>query len=83
MTFTNAIIIVIVLIIFRTVTNDVYLTQKFNLNIGNPNIYNLINDINTKLSEYLTCSYDNIKNKITYIRTYIQSVNISTCLYNL
>ena len=62
-------------IIFRTNINDVYLTQKFNLNIGNPNIYDLINDINTKLSGYLTCSYNNIKNKITYTRTYAQTSN--------
>ena len=62
-------------IVFRTDLNDVYLTQQFNLNIGNPNIYDLINDINSKLSGYLTCSYDNIKNKITYTRTYTQSTN--------
>jgi hypothetical protein len=62
-------------IVFRTDLNVVYLTQKFNLNIGNPNIYDLINDINSKLSGYLTCSYDNIKNKITYTRTYTQTSN--------
>lgn len=62
-------------IIFRTNTNTVYMTQNFNLNVGNPNIYDLINDINFKLSVYLTCSYNNIKNKITYTRTYTQTTN--------
>jgi hypothetical protein len=62
-------------IVFRTDLNVVYLTQKFNLNIGNPNVYDLINDINSKLSGYLTCSYDNIKNKITYTRTYTLTSN--------
>ena len=52
-----------------------YLTQKLYLNIGNPNVYDLLNDINTKLSGYLTCSYDNIKNKITYTRIYTQTAN--------
>jgi hypothetical protein len=62
-------------IIFKTNTNTVYLTQKYNLNIGNPNIYDLVGDINSKLSGYLTCSYDNIRNKITYTRTYTQTSN--------
>ena len=61
--------------VFRTDLDDVYLNQTFNLNIGNPNIYDLINDINSKLSGYLTCSYDNIQNKITYTRTYTQTSN--------
>ena len=38
-----------------------YLTQKIQLNVDKPNIYDLISDINSKLSGYLTCSYDNIK----------------------
>ncbi len=35
-------------IVFRTNINTVCLTQKFNLNIGNPNIYNLLSDVNSK-----------------------------------
>jgi hypothetical protein len=62
-------------LIFRNNLNVVYLTQKLYLNVGNPNVYDLLSDINSKLSDYLTCSYDNIKNKITYKRIYIQSVN--------
>jgi len=48
-------------IIFRDNTNVVYSTQKLYLKLGNPNIYDLLSDINSKLSGYLTCSYDNIK----------------------
>jgi len=62
-------------IIFKNNLNAVYLTTKFNLNIGNPNIYEVVSDINTKLSSYLTCTYDSIRNKITYTRTYAQTSN--------
>jgi len=62
-------------LIFRNNLNVVYVTQKIYLNVGNPNIYDLISDINSKLSGYLTCTYDNIKNKITYTRIYTQTSN--------
>jgi len=62
-------------IIFRTNLNAVYLTTNYNLNIGNPNVYDLMIDINSKLSGYLTCTYNEIKNKITYTRTYAQTTN--------
>ena len=62
-------------IVFRTNTNTIFLTERFNLIIGNPNVFDLISDINSKLSGYLTCSYDSIKNKITYTRTYAQTTN--------
>jgi len=62
-------------LIFRNNTNAVYLTQKLYLNVGNPNVYDLVSDINAKLSGYLSCTYDNIKNKITYTRIYAQTTN--------
>ena len=62
-------------IIFRTNLNAVYLTTNYTLNVGNPNVYDLITDINTKLSGILTCTYNEIKNKITYTRTYAQTTN--------
>ena len=65
-------------IVFRTNLNEVYITNKFNLNVGNPNIYDILNDINNKLSGYVICTYNNIKNKITYTRTYAQSSNFHT-----
>ena len=69
-------------LIFKTSLNEPYLTQKLYLNIGNPNIYDLLIDINSKLSGYLTCSYDNIKNKITYTRIYAQTSNYYTMYIN-
>jgi hypothetical protein len=51
------------------------MTQDFYLNVGNPNVYDLVSDINAKCSVYLTCTYDNIKNKITFTRTYAQTTN--------
>jgi len=62
-------------LIFRNNLNVVYVTQKIYLNVGNPNVYDLISDINSKLSGYLTCTYDNIKNKFTYTRVYTQTTN--------
>jgi len=62
-------------LIFRNNLNAVYLTQKLYLNVGNPNVYDLVSDINAKLSGYLSCTYDNIKNKITYTRIYAQTTN--------
>ena len=35
-------------IVFRTNTNTVFLSQRFNLIIGNPNVFDLISDINSK-----------------------------------
>ena len=69
-------------LIFKTSLNELYLTQKLYLNVGNPNIYDLLIDINSKLSGYLTCSYDNIKNKITYTRIYAQTSNYYTMYIN-
>ena len=62
-------------LIFKTNLNDVFSTQKFNLNIGNPSIFDIINDVNSQLSGYMTCSYNNIKNKITFTRVYTQTTN--------
>ena len=69
-------------IIFRTNLNVVVVLANygyFTLNNGNPNVYDLVSDINIKLSGYLTCTYNEIKNKITYTRTYAQT----TTYYNM
>jgi hypothetical protein len=52
----------------------------FYLPIGNPNIIDIVNYINLILqtNDVLSCSYDNIKNKITYTRLIPQeSVNFT------
>jgi hypothetical protein len=63
------------ILMFRTNTNTLYSTQDLYLNVGNPNIYDLVSDINAKCSTYLACSYDNIKNKILFTRSYTQTSN--------
>ena len=63
------------ILMFRTNTNAIYSTQDLYLNVGNPNVFDLISDINSKCSTYLACSYDNIKNKILFTRTYTQTSN--------
>ena len=63
------------ILMFRTNTNAIYSTQDLYLNVGNPNVFDLISDINSKCSTYLACSYDNIKNKILFTRTYTQKSN--------
>ena len=45
------------------------------LDVGNPNVYDLVSNINVKCSTYLTCSYDNVKNKLLFTRTYTQTSN--------
>ena len=63
------------ILLFRTNTNSIYSSQDLYLNIGNPNVYDLVSDINSKCSTYLTCTYDNIKNKIIFTRIYAQTSN--------
>ena len=67
-------------IIIRTNLNVVLGQQMFYLPIGNPNIIDIVNYINLILqtNDVLSCSYDNIKNKITYTRLIPQeSVNFT------
>ena len=63
-----------------TVLSLVLGQQMFYLPIGNPNIIDIVNYINLVLqtNNVLSCSYDNIKNKITYTRLIPQeSVNFT------
>ena len=63
------------ILMFRTNTNSVYTSQDMYLDVGNPNVYDLVSNINAKCSTYLTCSYDNVKNKLLFTRTYTQTSN--------
>ena len=68
---------------FRTNTSSIDSSQDLYLNIGNPNVYDLVSDINSKCSTYLTCAYDNIKNKITFTRIYAQTNSYYNMYINL
>ena len=63
------------ILMFRTNTNAVYTSQDMYLDVGNPNVYDVVSNINAKCSTYLTCSYDNVKNKLLFTRTYTQTSN--------
>lgn len=52
-------------IIIRHVDNSVHMLQDFNLSIGNPNVYEVLNNISTI---YFTTTYDSIKNKFIFTR---------------
>ena len=62
-------------IIFKDNTNAIYMTQDFYLNNGNPNVYDVLSNINTLTSVYMTTTYNRITNKYTYTRTYAQTSN--------
>lgn len=52
-------------IIIRHTDNSVHMLQDFNLSIGNPNVYEVLNNISTT---YFTTTYDSIKNKFIFTR---------------
>ena len=62
-------------IIFRNNLNNMYMIQDYYLNNGNPNIYDVLNNINVLTSVYMTTTYNRITNKFNYTRTYPQTTN--------
>ena len=49
--------------------------QDYYLNNGNPNVYDVLSNINDLTSIYMTTTYNRITNKFTYTRTYPQTTN--------
>lgn len=43
--------------------------------MGNPNVYDILTDLNNQISSYCTITYDRIKNMFVYTRTYAQTSN--------
>ncbi len=62
-------------IIFRNNLNNMYMIQDYYLNNGNPNVYDVLSNINSLTSVYMTTTYNRNTNKFTYTRTYAQSTN--------
>lgn len=62
-------------LIVRNAGGFVYLTFDYYLNTGNPTVNDILNDLNTQLSQYVTVTYDKIKNVFKYQRKYPQDVN--------
>lgn len=54
-------------IIIRHIDTSVHMLQDFNLSIGNPNVYEILNNISTT---YFITTYDSIQNKFIFTRTH-------------
>jgi len=62
-------------IIFRNDLNNMYMVQDYYLNNGNPNVYDVLSNVNDLTSIYMTTTYNRITNKFIYTRTYPQTTN--------
>jgi len=62
-------------LIFRNAAGFMYLTFDYYLNTGNPTVTEIQQDINNQLSNYLTVTYDKIKNIFKFQRIYPQDAN--------
>ena len=62
-------------IIFRNNVGNLYMTGDYSFNNGNPNVYDILQNLNTLTSVYMTSSYNRINNKFTFTRTYAQTIN--------
>ena len=62
-------------IIFRNNLNNIYMVGDYYLTNGNPNVYDLLTNINTITSVYMTTTYNRITNKYSFTRIYAQTTN--------
>ena len=66
-------------LLYYNSTGDLYSVVDFYLSIGNPNVNDILNNINSLISVHGYVTYDRITNKFTYYRTKAQNSNF----YNL
>ena len=59
---------------FIIINNGFYIPKT--LNEGSPNIYELLDDLNNKLSNYMTISYKRVKNKFIYKNITVNPIQI-------
>ena len=57
-------------LVFRNILGRITNTFDFYLITGLPNLLNIMTDLNNQLSQYLTITYDKVKNKFIFTRTY-------------
>ena len=62
-------------LIFRNDSNNMYMIQDCSLTNGNPNVYDVLSNINSLTSVYMTTTYNRITNKYSFTRTYLQTSN--------
>ena len=61
--------------IFRNDLGFIYAFQDLFLINGNPNIYDILSNINTLSTIYFTTSYNRISNKFTFTRIYTRTTD--------
>ena len=68
----------------RNDLNNITTRQLFFLPVGNPNVIDIVSHINSVLqpTNVLSCTYDNIKNKITFTRLTPQTPTNNTFYIN-
>ena len=71
-------------IVLKNNVDNISGSQKFYLLVGNPNVNDIISYINSVLqpANVLSCTYDNIKNKITFTRLIPQTTTNDTFYIN-
>ena len=71
-------------IVLKNNVDNISGSQKFDLLVGNPNVNDIISYINSVLqpANVLSCTYDNIKNKITFTRLIPQTTTNDTFYIN-
>ena len=71
-------------IILKNNVDNISGSQTFDLLVGNPNVNDIISYINSVLqpANVLSCTYDNIKNKITFTRLIPQTTTNDTFYIN-
>jgi hypothetical protein len=66
-------------LIFRNNVNNIFMVQDNVLTNGNPNVYDVLSNINSLTSVYMNTTYNRITNKYSFTRTYAQT----TSYYNM
>ena len=62
-------------IIFRRSDNSIFMITDYVFTNGNPNVYDILNNLNSLTSICLSTSYNRITNKFTFTRVYAQDAN--------
>jgi len=62
-------------IIFRRVDNSIYMIADYLLTNGNPNVNDVLNNLNSLTYIYFTSTYNRMNNKFTFTRVYTQDAN--------
>ena len=64
-------------LLVRDTSNNLYKLLLYSLDncVGNPNVYNILEELNLLLNGYISVTYDKIKNLFLFVRTKAQDTN--------